>query len=122
MNRLITVLDQVNKENQALTDDLAFIMEQKMCEKQIIKMEPVEQKKQVPLQLDVLCNDLDELETAIAILRDKLSPVLGDELRSVSDTEEDQDLVPLAARIRGVDRRLRIMLSTVRYFSEACQL
>lgn len=88
----------------------------------IAKQETVEEQKQVPYQLKLLCNDLDELETAIAILRDKLSRVLEDEPVSASDPKEDQNLVPLAAQIKGIDCRLRIMLSTVRYFSEACQL
>ncbi len=84
--------------------------------------EKQEQDKQVPVQLKILGNDLDELDSAIAILRDKLSTVLRDDLGSINDTEEDQDLVSLAAQIRGIDRRVRIVLSTVRYFSEACQL
>lgn len=87
-----------------------------------VQMASVEQEKQVSCQLKILSNDLDELDSAIAILRDKLLPVLTAELVSISDTEKDQDLVPLAAQIRGIDRRLRIALSTVRYFSEACQL
>lgn len=86
----------------------------------------IEQEKQIPDQLKILDNDLNELDSAIAILRDKLSPVLRDDLisvnDSVNDTEEDQDLVPLAAQIRVFDRRLRIALSAVRYFSKACQL
>lgn len=90
--------------------------------KEQMKTAEIEQEKQVPLQLKLLHNDLDELDTAVAILRDKLSPVLGDDLLSANDPEEDQDLVPLAAQIRGLDRRLRITLSVVRYFSEACQL
>ena len=96
-----------------------------MCKEQIIKqeqMETGEKEKQVPRQLKLLDNNLNELDNAIEILRDKLSHVLNEDFLAAKDPEEDQDLVPLAAQIRGFDRRLCIMLSTVRYFSEACQL
>lgn len=81
-------------------------------------------EREVPRQMGDIQEALEKLDNASRVLRDKLAPILKDNLVSPKDTgtKDKESLVPLANDLREFYHRINNILSTIGYLSEACEL
>lgn len=83
-----------------------------------------EREREIPHQMGDIQEALEKLDNASCVLRDKLVPILKDNLVSPKDTgtKNEDPLVPLATDLREICHRINNILSTIGYLSEACEL
>lgn len=83
-------------------------------------------EREIPHQMSDIQDVLERLDNASSVLRDKLIPILKDDLVSSKDTETDasaeKSLVPLASELKLIRRHVNKILSTIMYLTEACEL
>lgn len=81
-------------------------------------------EREIPHQMGDIQDALEKLNNASCVLRDKLAPILKDNLVSPKDTEtkDKESLVPLATDLREFCHHINNILSIIGYLSEACEL
>ena len=84
-----------------------------------------ERERQIPRQIVDIQEALEKLDDASCVLRDKLAPILKDDLISPNkdaEAKDEKSLVPLATELRLICHRVNNILSTIQYLTEAREL
>ena len=85
-------------------------------------LEEVEKNGQVGNSVEELNSGMEDLSQCVDRLENRLEKILLPATPSTQTETPKSDLVPLASRIAGITKRLRMIIDTISSIRERCEL